>query len=210
MDERFDRLLERMRGSYNNSDPGHDFLHLERVLQSARTLGESVEANLQILLPAALLHDVVNVPKNHPDRVHASRQAAEAARALLSEYSDEEIARIQVVITEHSYSLGRSPSCIESAVMQDADRLDAIGAVGLMRMITCGALMGARYYDPAEPIAHGRSLDDKRNTMDHLDVKLFKLADGMHTPLAKAEAQRRCDFMRAFVAQLSTELSLKR
>ncbi len=207
MDERFGRLFERMRASYNNSDPGHDFLHLQRVLKTARTLGESVTADLRILMPAALLHDVVNVPKNHPDRVHASRQAAEAARALLSEYSDEEIAKIQVVITEHSYSLGRQPSCIESAVMQDADRLDAIGAMGLMRMITCGALMGARYYDPDQPIAETRPLDDKRNTMDHLYVKLFKLVDGMHTPLAKAEALRRADFMRAFMTQLSSEIS---
>jgi len=207
-DERFARLLEQMRGRYDNSDPGHDFLHIERVLGSARRIGDSVGAELRIVLPAALLHDVVNVPKNHPDRVLASQKAAAAAQAILGEagYDAAEIEKIGIVITEHSYSLGKAPSCIESAVLQDSDRLDALGALGIMRMVTCGALMGSRYYDEQEPVPQTRALDDKRNTIDHLYVKLYKLAGTMNTPLGREEAARRTAFMQAFMVELDTEL----
>ena len=150
----------------------------------------------------------MNVPKNHPDRAGASLKAAAEAAGILRSvgYSEAEIERIGHVIAEHSYSLGRAPSSIESAVLQDADRLDALGAIGLMRTVTCGALMGAVYYDLAEPVAQSRDLDDKKFTLDHLYVKLFRLAEKMNTPAGKTEALQRTEFMRAFVTQLQHEI----
>ncbi len=207
--QRFERLIELTRGKYDaNGDPGHDFAHILRVIQTCRRIGLTVGANLEILLPGALLHDVVNVPKNHPERAKASQKAAEEAAGILRSvgYSQDEIARIQVVITEHSYSLGRAPSCIESAVLQDADRLDAIGAVGLMRMVTCGARLGSVYYDIHDPFASARSLDDKKFTIDHLYVKLFALAEKMNTEPARQEAATRMHFMKEFVEELKREI----
>lgn len=209
MDSRLAHLVETIRPRYDNGDPGHDFAHVQRVMRAAERIAVAVGADLSVVMPAALLHDVINVPKNHPDRAAASAKAAAEARGILTRagYGEAEIDRIAVVITEHSYSLGKAPSCIESAVLQDADRLDALGAVGVMRTVSCGAKMGSRYYDEAEPFAKSRALDDKANTLDHFYVKLLKLADGMNTDVAKAEAQRRTAFMRAFLTQVAGEIA---
>ncbi|MCC6810529.1 MAG: HD domain-containing protein [Deltaproteobacteria bacterium] len=209
MDPRIEKLREIVRPRYeNNGDPGHDFAHVERVVMSCKRIAESVGADLSIVLPAAYLHDVINVPKNHPDRAAASAKAAEEARGILRSvgYSEPDIARIAVTITEHSYSLGKKPSAIESAVLQDADRLDAVGAIGVMRTVSCGCKMGSRYYDDAEPFAKTRALDDKKNTLDHFYVKLLKLAEGMNTEIARIEAERRTEFMRSFLSQVGREI----
>jgi uncharacterized protein len=208
-ENRFEKLVSMTRSKYeNNGDPGHDFAHILRVITTCRKIGISVGAHLDILLPAALLHDVVNVPKNHPDRMKASQQAAAEAAGILKTvgYSEEEIEHIQTVITEHSYSLGKKPSSIESAVLQDADRLDALGAVGIMRMVTCGSRMGSVYYDLGDPFASQRELDDKKFTIDHLYVKLFGLAKKMNTEPGLVEAAERVKFMESFVQQLGQEV----
>lgn len=207
--QRFQSLIQLVQDKYeNNNDPGHDFAHILRVLENCRSLGKSVGADLETLLPSALLHDIVNLPKNHPDRLKASEQAAQEALGILKTigYSEEEIRKIQTVITEHSYSLGRSPSCLESAVLQDADRLDALGAVGLMRTVTCGTRMEAKYYHLEDPFAEKRDLDDKKFTLDHLYTKLFKLADQMNTEFARVEGLKRLAFMKKFVEQLKEEI----
>jgi uncharacterized protein len=208
MDSRFSRLLQAVQPHYDNGDPGHDFAHVKRVMNAAKRIAEDVGADLNIVMPAALLHDVINVPKNSPDRIAASAKASEAAKIHLraADYNEAEIERICTVILEHSYSLVKAPSSLESAVMQDADRLDALGAVGMMRTTSCGVKMGARYYDPDEPIAQTRALDDKVNTLDHVYVKLLKLAAKMNTDIGKREAKKRTEFMLAFMTQVASEI----
>jgi uncharacterized protein len=208
-DSRFEKLTEMVKSRYDgNGDPGHDFAHIMRVIKSCHDLGQTMNANLYILLPAALLHDVVNVPKNHPDRLIASQKAAEEATGILKTigYDNDEIEKIKVVIKEHSYSLGLKPSCIESAILQDADRLDALGAIGLMRMVTCGSRLGSSYYHLGEPIPESRELNDKHYTIDHLYVKLFKLGEQFNTEPARIEGRRRLEFMNNFVFQLQSEI----
>lgn len=190
-------------------DPSHDSLHLHRVVENCRTISRSHPCNQRVLIAAALLHDIVNIPKNHPERSHASRLAAERAGQFLAEneFSEAEISHVQTVIREHSFSAGLKPSCPESAVLQDADRLDALGAVGVMRTVTCGTKMGSRYYSEREPIPVQRILDDRTHTIDHFYVKLFRLADLMNTEAGKKEAQLRVAFMKTFLAQLETEVT---
>jgi uncharacterized protein len=206
-----EKLIGLLKEKYNNGDPSHDFSHIMRVVDSCKKIGAEVGADLDILIPAALLHDVVNVPKNHPDRVEASRLAADQASIILRDlnYSDTQISKIAVVIVEHSYSRGLKPSCIESAVLQDADRLDAVGAIGTMRAVTCGAKLGSSYYDMTDPFAKERDLNDKNFTLDHFFTKLFKLGDGFNTEPAKIEGLRRIQFMKDFVAQFSHEIGQK-
>ncbi|MBX9766257.1 MAG: hydrolase, partial [Bdellovibrionales bacterium] len=103
------------------------------------------------------------------------------------------------------FSAGLKPTSPESEVMQDADRLDALGAIGIMRTVSCGVRMSASYYNQEEPIARGRPLDDKRFTIDHFFVKLLKLADAMNTKYGKEEARRRVEFMHQFLRQFETE-----
>ena len=209
--QKIEVLLEKAKVFYDNGDPGHDFAHILRVVDNCRRFGRDVNANLELLLPAAVLHDVVNLPKNHPERLQASQMAAEKSRQVLSDagYNEAEISKIAEIITEHSYSLGRKPSSIESAVLQDADKLDALGAIGIMRTVSCGCRMGAAYYEPSEPIPCTRALNDKAFTVDHFFTKLFKLHELMNTALAKSEANDRVHFMRGFLDQLAGEVSPK-
>ena len=206
--ERIQVLFEKAKTHYNNGDPGHDLAHIRRVMQTCRKLGTSDGADVEVTLAGAILHDLVNLPKNHPERQQASRMAAEKAQDLLrdSGYSDAETERIGTVIIEHSYSLGKKPSSIESAVLQDADRIDAIGAIGVMRAVSCGAALGSSYYDFNDPFALNRELNDKAFTIDHFFTKLLKLPELMNTPAGRAEATGRAQFMTAFLSQLKTEV----
>jgi uncharacterized protein len=209
-DARFTTLFNNTIVTYqNNGDPGHDELHIKRVLWTCTRLAEqNSSADLKILLPAAILHDVVNVPKNHPDRVLASQQAAESAKGLLlaAGYALDEIQKITQVIVEHSFSLNLKPTSIESAILQDADKLDALGAIGIMRTVTCGALMKAKYYHPTAIFPENRPPDDKNFTIDHFFTKLMKLPERMNTEAGRKEADRRVRFMQEFLKELEQEL----
>ena len=201
-------LEARVRPYYEVGDPSHDIAHVERVARSCHRIGVELAADLDVLMPAAYLHDVVNVPKNSPDRADASRRAAALAREILGEFRGFDqtlIARIMTAIEEHSYSRGLAPSSLESAILQDADRLDALGAIGTMRTVTCGARMGCAYYAPEEPLPRVRALDDRRFTVDHFFAKLLKLEATMNTAPAKREASRRTAFMLGFLDQLASE-----
>lgn len=190
-------------------DPGHDWSHILRVAHTCLELGEATGAELELLLPAALLHDAVNLPKNHPQRRQASSLSAERARALLSGlgYSDAEAAQIGQIIREHSFTLGAPPSTLESAVLQDADRLDAVGAVGVMRAVTCGVRLGASYYDLSDPRLTIRQPEDERFMLDHFHRKLLHLEEAMNTEPAKRKARQRITFLRVFLKQLEEEVT---
>lgn len=91
-------------------------------------------------------------------------------------------------------------------ILEDADRLDALGAIGILRTATCGNLMGARYYDPSAPSATSRALDDTRNTLDHFPVKLLRLAEKFNTAAGRREAEQRTGYMREFLREIGWEL----
>ncbi len=193
------------------ADPSHDFAHVQRVMGLCLEFGRELQADTDVLMAAALLHDVVHVPKNHPDRVKASTMAAQEAMRLLEgiELTGPQRHKIASAIVEHSYSRGLAPTCVESAILQDADRLDAIGAIGVWRAATCGAKMGSNYYHLEDPWAEARALDDKRFTLDHFEVKLFKLADNMNTAPGKREALRRQAFMKTFLDELRKDIQMQ-
>lgn len=113
---------------------------------------------------------------------------------------------VQTAIREHSFSAGLKPTTIESQILQDADRLDALGAIGVMRVVSCGMKMASRYYSATEPLPSARPLDDRSFVVDHFYVKLFKLAETMNTEEGRQEAQKRIAFMKEFLGQLQTEI----
>ncbi len=106
----------------------------------------------------------------------------------------------------HSFSRGIVPSHIEGKIVQDADRLDAMGAIGMARLFATGAQMKRPFYHETDPFAEHRELDDKRYSLDHVYTKLLKLADTMHTPMAKAMAATRMEFINQYLQQLRAEL----
>ncbi|HEY8265213.1 MAG TPA: HD domain-containing protein [Steroidobacteraceae bacterium] len=191
------------------ADPGHGPAHLERVVATAMKLAAEEGARLEIVLPAAWLHDCVHVAKDSPDRTRASRLAAEHAVHFLEAagYPATWLADIRHSIEAHSYSAGIVPRTIEAKVVQDADRLDALGAVGLARCIAVGAALGRPLYEPDDPFCRLRAPDDRGASLDHFYAKLLTLANTMQTPAGRREAERRTAFLRAFIAQLESELA---
>ncbi|KDB73896.1 HD domain protein [Bordetella bronchiseptica CA90 BB1334] len=160
-----------------------------------------------VVLAASYLHDLVNLPKNHPERHLASRQAAAAARERLAR-AGFPAARLDAVahaIEAHSFSAGIAPRTIEARIVQDADRLDALGPVGLARMFHVGGSLGRALAHPSDPLAAQRALDDSRYTLDHIEAKLARLPHGMQTEAGRRLGEQRLawlrDFRAAFAAQ---------
>ncbi|MBY0516517.1 MAG: HD domain-containing protein [Bacteriovoracaceae bacterium] len=201
-------LENRIRPYYEAQDSGHDWAHIKRVVRTATQLAIATNADINIVQPAAYLHDIVNIPKDHPDRSRASELAGEKAIKILRELQFEEkyFSQIQQAIIEHSYSKGLKPSSLEAACVQDADRLDALGAIGILRCCSVNTMLKSQFYDPEDPFASKRELNDKKWMLDHYEVKLFKLADTLVTEPAKKEAQSRVAFMRNFLSQLKSEI----
>lgn len=200
-----DWLTEKMA----DADMAHDLSHIRRVVANAKMLAAEVGADLAVVVPAAWLHDCVTVPKNSPLRAQASRLAAEAAADFLQSngYPREHIAEICHAVAAHSFSAQIAPETLAAKVVQDADRLDSLGAIGVIRCAATNAGFGVPIYHPDEPFPQQRTPNDKEFMLDHFYVKLLKLADTMQTAVGKAEARRRTAFMRTFLDQLAGEIA---
>jgi uncharacterized protein len=202
--------FERFLASGAASDPAHDIEHTRRVVANASALAEAERADMAVVLPAAWLHDCVIVPKDSPLRAAASGLAARSAAEFLraNGYPAAHVPAIEHAIEAHSFSANIAPRTIEAMVVQDADRLDALGAIGVARCLMLSAALGRRLYDPQEPFPERRPPDDTANTIDHFYVKLLRLADRMQTGAGRAEARRRTAFMQEFLTQLRREIAL--
>lgn len=190
-------------------DPGHGPAHLERVVATAMRLAAKEGARPEVVLPAAWLHDCVHVAKDSPERGRASRLAAEHALRFLESagYPAAALPGIRHAIEAHSYSAGIAPESLEAKVVQDADRLDALGAIGLARCFAVGAALGRPVYAPVDPFCRKREPDDRGASVDHFYAKLLKLAGTMQTAAGRREAERRTAFLHAFLAQLESEIA---
>ncbi len=194
--------------SQPGSDPGHGLIHLERVVATALRLATEEGARMEVVLPAAWLHDCVHVAKDSPDRARASGLAAEHAAGFLegAGYPGRWLPDIRHAIEAHSYSAGIPPRTIEAKVVQDADRLDALGAIGIARCIAVGSSLGRPLYASEDPFCSARTPDDGGASVDHFYSKLLKLGGTMQTAAGRREAERRTDFIRAFIAELKSEI----
>jgi uncharacterized protein len=200
----FDRKAEAL---YPATDPSHDILHIRRVVKAALSLAKEEGADVNVVMPAAFFHDFVNVPKDDPRRRQASTLSAQAAAEYLSSegYPGGYLDSIRHAIAAHSFSAGITPETIEAKVVQDADRLDALGAVGIARCFSTSALLGRPYYHESDILAEHRAPDDRNFAIDHFFVKLFRVAEMLQTKSAREEGQRRVAFMKEYLKQLKSE-----
>ena len=202
------KFEEKIQSVLGNKDPAHDILHVQRVVETAKKISQLEGADLNIVLPAAWLHDIVNLPKDHPERSRASALASEAALKFLEsiEYPREYFEGISHAILSHSFSAKITPHTIEAQVLQDADRLDALGAIGLARLFSISTQMQRPFYSSEDPLCESRIPDDKKFAIDHIKIKLEKIVGQMNTASAKKEAMRRFIFIENFLKQLGTEI----
>jgi uncharacterized protein len=188
--------------------PAHDELHVRRVMESARRIAGAEAADVDVCVTAALLHELFNYPKDHPQSSQSGEVCAEHAAAMLREhgYDDAFIARVAYCIAVHAFSRGIVPETLEAKVLQDADRLDAIGAIGIARCFATSGEMKRPFYSVDDPFCRARVPDDKQHAVDHFYKKLLRIGDGLHTATARAIAAERIAFMRAYLDQLEREL----
>jgi len=190
-------------------DPAHDLQHLERVVATAKRIARREDADLGVVVAAAWLHDYVVVPKDNPCRNQASRFAAVDACAYLKAMGweqDDTLAAIGHAIEAHSFSANIAPRTLEAKVVQDADRLDGIGAIGIARCFATGGAMNRAFYSPVDPFCASREPDDATFTIDHFYRKLFKTAASMQTQAGREEAERRVEVMRRYLRELGEEI----
>jgi uncharacterized protein len=191
-----------------DDDPGHDLAHALRVATWARRIDPTLDP--RELVAAALLHDAVNLPKDSPERALASERSAALARGWLPDhgFDADAIDRIARAIEDHSYSRGASPRDDLGRAIQDADRLEALGAIGIARTFATGVRLGGRLFDGEDPWADARQRDDRAYSVDHFFVKLLWLESSMTTDAGREEARRRSATMLEFLAALGRELDI--
>lgn len=189
-------------------DAAHDDSHLSRVAVWTRRCAPHEPVVLAVA--AALTHDVVNLPKNHPQRAQASTLAAQAVREALPDlgFTPAQAHEVALAVRDHSFSRGAVPETRLGAALQDADRLDALGALGILRVAAVGGYLGRAIFDPSDPWCQQREPDDQLFTVDHFFTKLLRLSASFQTAPGRAEAQRRTAGMHAFLTQLGEEIGV--
>jgi uncharacterized protein len=195
----------------HNQSPAHDFQHISRVYKNAELISKQEESvDLDIVLAAALLHDLVVYPKGSSKTINSADDSAEIAKKILLEYKNyprEKIEKVADAIRTHSYSKRLVPKTLEGKILQDADRLDAIGAIGIARTFSVGGSENRSLYNPTDAFCETeRQLDDTQWTLDHIKKKLMILKNSMHTKTAKKIAEERTEFMELFLNQLRKEI----
>ena len=190
------------------NDPAHDWEHTMRVYRNAQKLCDTEDADRRLVLSAVLLHDIVSYPKSDPRSADSAIHSAQKAEGILRDhgFGEEEIRVISEAIRQHSFSQNQRPSSIEGRILQDADRLDALGAIGIARVFATGGSIGRPFYDPGDPFCEERSPDDRTWTLDHFYKKLLKLRNIMNTESGRAEAARRTRVLESFLAELRGEI----
>jgi uncharacterized protein len=191
-----------------DADGAHDASHLDRVWRNAQALlNDYPEADVLVVLAACYLHDLVNLPKNDPARATASRRSAELARERLPAlgFPVEKLDALAHAIEAHSFSAAITPRTLEAQIVQDADRLDGLGMVGLARMFYIAGKMGSSLAHGSDPLALGRPLDDQAYSLDHIAVKLARLPGMMQTGAGRRLGEQRLATLMDFRADFAAE-----
>ena len=205
--QRFEAWLSQHHGQ---EDAAHDISHFRRVWATAQQLAEETAADRLVILTACYFHDIVSLAKNHPERSRSSAMAAEKTLAILQsafpDFPAERYAAVLHAIEAHSFSAAVAPQSEEAKIVQDADRLEALGAIGLARVFAVSGALNNSLFDARDPFADRRELDDKTYALDHFQCKLLRLPKTMQTEKGRAMAVHNARFLVQFMAKLSAEL----
>jgi uncharacterized protein len=199
-------------------DASHDLGHFQRVWSIAKQIADEetirnngVEIDHSVLVAAAYFHDIVNKKKSDPEAGTSSFLSAKAAEAILKKlrFPEEKIESVKHAIHAHSFSANVLPQTLEAKIIQDADRMESLGALGIARTFYVSGMINTQPFDREDPLANNRQLDDKRFALDHFFTKLLKLQDSMQTDAGRRIAKERSNFLLDFVMRLTAELKEK-
>lgn len=190
---------------YQGAESGHDFDHVLRVLTLAERIARAEGADLEVVRAAALLHDLGRAEERVTGQDHAAL-AAERAREILAGQPPEKIEAVVDAIAAHRLRSGPAPATPEARALFDADKLDAMGAIGVARVFAHAGARGRRLWVPLET-ARAQGGGTPEHTPAHeFVVKLSRLREVMTTALGRSIAEERHAFMEAFFARLEAEV----
>jgi uncharacterized protein len=206
-------LTERCRKFFltnkNHTDPSHDLVHIDRVNRNQSRIAAIEGGDPDILIPAAILHDIINYPKNDSRRSSSAEESSALAASFLANlagYPYQKIPGVTEAIRRHSFSANLPAHSLEEKIIQDADRLESIGLVALMRTFaTCGSL-GRQLFHPEDPFCENRTPEPSQYGLDVVYTRLFKLERLLNTETARTIAAERSQSMRVFIAGLRSEM----
>ena len=208
--------IEQARAWYAGADPIHAFDHILRVLALAEHIGEAEGADQEILRAAVLLHDAVGATPegdgSEGERASHHRASADFARSVLENegWPEDRIEAVLHCIRTHRYrDLSEPPARLEAKILFDADKLDVLGAIGAARTVGFAALAGQpAYAEPSEGFQTSgqKGAGEPHSAYHEFLFKLSKVKDRMHTPTARALAEARHEYLRAFFEQLAAEV----
>lgn len=202
-------LIDIAKEKIPNTDSSHDFQHALRVLLNAEMIAKKEGGDSEIIIPSSLLHDAIVYPKNHPDRSKSQLESSIVAAKILDTldfYPKNKIPKVETCILECSFSKGIVPELLESKILQDADGLEATGAISIMRTYSSTGQMKRMFYNPEDPFCKNRKPDASHFALDLFYERLLIQVERMHTPTAKKIAIRRTNFLEKFLKEFELEL----
>jgi uncharacterized protein len=210
MQQIIDQTINFVKATLAEAETGHDWFHIERVYKTAKTINAIEKGDELVVALAALLHDIADSKFNNGDEEIGPQKAGEFLKSM--NVADEISIHVQQIIKNMSFKASFEQinfSSKELNIVQDADRLDAIGAIGIARAFTYGGYKNRVLYDPSIHPNLNMSKDEYKNTtaptINHFYEKLLLLKDLMKTPSGKLMAQQRHDFMQEYLNQFYQE-----
>lgn len=192
------------------NDPSHDVNHALRVLALSEKIAKRESCDLDIIIPAAVFHDIINYPKNHHKRLYSSDESARQTKKILKQlnsYPKHKIDKVCETIRLCSFTKGLTPDFLEAKILQDADSLEAMGAISIMRTFSSAGIMNKTFYDATDPFCKRRKPNDSKYALDLFFTRLLVVQRRLHTETAKKMAERRVKFLKTFLRELRFELS---
>jgi len=192
-----------------DNDPSHDLEHANRVHKLARYLAGKEGADLDIVIPASIGHDLIVYPKDSlKSKLSATHSAAEVAKFLqgIDDFPRDKIVAVMYAIQVCSFSKGIVPTTLEAKILQDADLLEAVGAVAIMRTFASAGSMNKTFYSPEDPFCVYREPDAHKYALDLFYTRLLQVEKRLHTQTARELARPRTKFLHQFLTQLTLEL----
>ncbi len=203
------KLIDIARDKISCEDVSHDFEHTYRVLLNAEKITKFEGGDLDIIIPAALFHDLVVYPKNNKKRFQSQEVSAIGAEKILkslNEYPQEKIVFVKTAIIECSFTKGIIPERLESKILQDADKLESTGVISIMRTFSSTGQMKRPFYNTNDPFCKSRKPNNIDNALDLFYSRLLLVKDKMNTKTGKKISKQRHKALIFFLNELKKEL----
>ncbi|HID64055.1 MAG TPA: HD domain-containing protein [Anaerolineae bacterium] len=197
--------IEKARQYYTAFDAAHDFDHVLRVLALAERIGQAEGADMEIVRAAVLLHDVARAEEERTGLCHA-QAGAERARQILAGHPANKVEAVAQAIASHRFRDELSPQTLEAKVLYDADKLDAIGAIGIARAYALAGKRGRRLWAKSPTTSASESGSSDQTPVHEFVFKLSRLKDSLFTNAARQIAEDRHRYMVDFFARLEAEV----